>query len=144
MKKSLADRIEKYIKVLINRSEDNQIEIQRIELAETFNCVPSQVTYVISTRFTENEGYFTESRRGGKGFVRITRYSVLNDGGDTTAGNSLFILVDELLNNNILTQKEYDLIKCLVLHSLKNLPPEYRNNLAEGMKKALQEFLEQY
>lgn len=144
MKKSLADRIEKYIKVLINRSEDNQIEIQRIELAETFKCVPSQVTYVISTRFTENEGYFTESRRGGKGFVRITRYSVLNDGGDTTAGNSLFILVDELLNNNILTQKEYDLIKCLVLHSLKNLPPEYRNNLAEGMKKALQEFLEQY
>ena len=66
MKKSLADRIEQYIKVLIDHSESNQIEIQRAELAETFNCVPSQVTYVLATRFTEREGYVTISRRGGK------------------------------------------------------------------------------
>jgi acyl-CoA hydrolase len=79
VKKSLADKIEQYLKVLIDRSEGKQIEIQRAELAETFSCVPSQVTYVISTRFQEKFGYRTESRRGGKGFVRITRLAVTSD-----------------------------------------------------------------
>ena len=72
MRKSLTDRIEEYIKVLINRSDQQQIEIQRAELAETFSCVPSQVTYVLATRFTVKHGYITESKRGGKGFVQIT------------------------------------------------------------------------
>lgn len=73
MKKSITDRIEQYIKVLISRSEEQRIEIQRAELAETFSCVPSQVTYVLSTRFGYKDGFITESRRGGKGYVRITR-----------------------------------------------------------------------
>ena len=73
MRRSITDRIEQYIKVLINRSDEQQIEIQRAELAETFSCVPSQVTYVLATRFSVEHGYITESRRGGKGFVRITR-----------------------------------------------------------------------
>ena len=71
--KSLADKIEEYIKVLIERSESKTLELQRTELAETFNCVPSQITYVLATRFTPEEGFVIESRRGGKGYVRIRR-----------------------------------------------------------------------
>ena len=71
MRRSLTDQIEQYIKALIARSQDGQIEIQRIELAETFACVPSQITYVISTRFTLEQGYYSESRRGDNGYVKI-------------------------------------------------------------------------
>jgi transcriptional regulator CtsR len=48
-------------------------ELQRAELAQRFNCVPSQINYVISTRFAPEHGYIVESRRGGNGYIRITR-----------------------------------------------------------------------
>ena len=62
----ISDVIEEFIKDLFD--EDNeQIEIQRNELAEHFNCVPSQINYVISTRFKPSQGYYVESKRGGGG-----------------------------------------------------------------------------
>lgn len=76
MARSLTDRIEQYIKTLIERSSDKQIEIQRMEIAETFSCVPSQVTYVVSTRFKPECGYLAESRRGGNGYMRIRKLEV--------------------------------------------------------------------
>jgi len=71
--RSLSDRIEKYLKVLIERSENEEVEIQRIELAETFRCAPSQITYVVATRFTASDGFITESKRGGRGFIKIRK-----------------------------------------------------------------------
>ena len=59
----MSDIIEEFIKELF--SEEDEIEIQRNELAEQFNCVPSQINYVISTRFKPNQGYYVESKRGG-------------------------------------------------------------------------------
>ncbi len=59
----ISDEIEEFIKELL-RADEN-IEIQRNELAEHFNCVPSQINYVISTRFGPSQGYYVESRRGG-------------------------------------------------------------------------------
>lgn len=53
--------------------EDGYTEIQRNELAETLGCVPSQINYVISSRFTPEHGYIVESKRGGGGYIRITR-----------------------------------------------------------------------
>ena len=61
----ITDEIENFIKELLN-DEDEYIEIQRNELAEYFKCVPSQINYVISTRFTPSHGYYVESRRGGR------------------------------------------------------------------------------
>ena len=52
------------------------LEIQRGELAQRFNCVPSQINYVMSTRFSPERGYIVESRRGGNGYIRITRVQV--------------------------------------------------------------------
>ena len=52
------------------------LEVQRGELAQRFNCVPSQINYVMSTRFSPERGYIVESRRGGNGYIRITRVRV--------------------------------------------------------------------
>jgi len=71
----LSDIIESFIKQVISDAE-GVAEIQRNELASRFNCVPSQINYVISTRFTNDLGYFVESRRGGGGFIRISRVNV--------------------------------------------------------------------
>ncbi len=61
----ISDIIEQFIKEMLN--EKDEIEIQRNELAHKFNCVPSQINYVISTRFKPTQGYYVESRRGGGG-----------------------------------------------------------------------------
>jgi transcriptional regulator CtsR len=139
MKKSLTDRIEQYIKVLIDRSEENQIEIQRAELAETFACVPSQVTYVISTRFTEDEGYYTQSRRGGNGYVRITRY--YHQDRPIISDQELFDWLDKMSESNLLTQNESYLIKHLFLHSLNHIPLESRNNYRIEVIEAVKNFI---
>ena len=52
------------------------LELQRSDLAQRFNCVPSQINYVMSTRFSPERGYIVESRRGGNGYIRITRVRV--------------------------------------------------------------------
>lgn len=69
--KTLADRIEEYLKWLLSSTPEGVIEVQRQELAKVFACVPSQITYVLGTRFTAQRGYLVESRRGGGGYVRI-------------------------------------------------------------------------
>jgi len=70
---SLADQIEQYIKKMLESSANNEIEIQRNQLAQLFQCVPSQITYVVTTRFTLEQGYLVESRRGGGGYLKIIR-----------------------------------------------------------------------
>lgn len=70
---SLADLIEGHIKRLLALAGEDTIEIRRRELAEQFACVPSQINYVLATRFTPERGYLVETRRGGAGYVRIER-----------------------------------------------------------------------
>jgi transcriptional regulator CtsR len=71
--RNISDLIEQYLKQLIQNSSGGAVEIQRSDLAERFSCVPSQINYVISTRFTLEKGYFVESKRGGGGYIRIQR-----------------------------------------------------------------------
>ena len=70
---NISDLIEKYLKQLLEASNQGQVEIQRNELAEKFNCVPSQINYVLTTRFSVEHGFVVESKRGGGGFVRIVK-----------------------------------------------------------------------
>lgn len=72
---SLADEMENWIKVMLEEAEERFIEIRRSEMASHFSCVPSQVTYVLSTRFVPERGYRVVSRRGAGGFIRIERLS---------------------------------------------------------------------
>ena len=71
-KMGISDKIESFILELL-KEDDDWLEIGRNELASVFNCVPSQINYVISTRFNQDRGYIVESRRGGGGYLRIKR-----------------------------------------------------------------------
>lgn len=76
---SLVDRIEEYIQQLLEDSRDNSVELQRNQLANFFACVPSQINYVLQTRFSFEKGYYVESRRGGGGYIRVTKLEVPPD-----------------------------------------------------------------
>ena len=140
MKKSLADGIEQYVKVLIARSENRQIEIQRAELAETFACVPSQVTYVLSTRFTLVDGYSTESRRGGRGYVRITQ--IKPEDGSTSEQELLRQLVNELGRQKLLYDRETELLKQIVDQAAVHVPREYQDQVSLSISAGLRKFIE--
>ena len=73
MVRSLAGQIEKYLKDLLEAQD--YVELQRSQLAGIFRCVPSQINYVLSTRFTPTQGYIVESRRGGGGYLKIVKLS---------------------------------------------------------------------
>jgi len=70
---SLTEQIETWLKEQLIRSRENILEIKRGELAQEFDCVPSQVNYVLETRFTVERGYLVQSRRGGRGYIRIIK-----------------------------------------------------------------------
>lgn len=70
---NLADLIENFIVGELVREQEESLLLQRKELAERLNCAPSQISYVLSTRFTPERGYVVESRRGSGGFVRVMR-----------------------------------------------------------------------
>src|SRR5690625_6249635 len=70
---NITDVIEQYLKQILKANGNNMIEIKRNEIADQFQCVPSQINYVINTRFTIEKGYIIESKRGGGGYIRIIR-----------------------------------------------------------------------
>ncbi|MEL4106233.1 CtsR family transcriptional regulator [Oscillospiraceae bacterium WX1] len=93
---------------------DGCAELQRAELANRFKCVPSQINYVISTRFSPEHGYIVESRRGGGGFIRITRVEMeperlimhtVNAIGEAVSQGSAEALTKNLLNSGAIDQK---------------------------------------
>lgn len=139
MKRSLADGIEMYIKALIARSDNGQIEIQRAEIADTFRCARSQVTYVLRTRFTDKEGYHTESHRGGRGFMRISAFAP----GELsrTAPEGLDGYLDDLLAARFLNERETELLRYVGNEIAAQLPGN-EEQLHLEIAAALQRFLE--
>ncbi|NMA89811.1 MAG: CtsR family transcriptional regulator [Amphibacillus sp.] len=85
--RNISDVIEAHLKQIIDQNKHKVVEIKRSEIAEQFSCVPSQINYVINTRFTPEKGYHVESKRGGGGYIRIQRMVV----------NSKNRLIDELI-----------------------------------------------
>ena len=72
----ISDLIASFLQDSLEMTENGVLEVQRNDLAQRFNCVPSQINYVMSTRFSPERGYIVESRRGGNGYIRITRVRV--------------------------------------------------------------------
>ncbi len=116
----MSDIIEEFIKDLFDEDESNFIEIQRNELAQQFNCVPSQINYVISTRFKPSQGYYVESKRGGGGNIKIKKINntksdyimhIINNIGRTVTANDINILLSDFLTYNIITEQEARLLK---------------------------------
>lgn len=71
----ISDIIEKFLKEMLENSENGIIEIGRNDLANKFSCAPSQINYVLTTRFSSTNGYYIESHRGGSGYIKITMLS---------------------------------------------------------------------
>lgn len=131
--RSLVAAIEAYLKQLLSESPEGWIEVRRKEIAERFDCVPSQVTYVLNTRFNPKNGYLVESRRGGSGYIRIWKLGVappqiaekkvLGEGIDSDLKRWLY----ELTQRGILTEREFALLNRAFEMLEENLPSEKRH-----------------
>ena len=114
----LSDSIEQFIKELLVQEEQG-VELKRNELAGYFGCAPSQINYVLATRFSLDDGYVTESRRGGGGYIRITRTAPRDEGyiihavntiGDNISFSSSAALLGDMYSLGIINEREVKII----------------------------------
>ena len=133
----LSDLIEDFIKDLFD-DDDDSIEIQRNELAHQFNCVPSQINYVISTRFKPSQGYYVESKRGGGGNIRIKKINnsksdyimhIINNIGNELKPNEIDILLSDLLTYNVITEQEAKLLKVATSDNVLKLSNDIKDEV---------------
>lgn len=131
----ISDMIEEFIKDLFDE-QNEAIEIQRNELAEQFKCVPSQINYVISTRFKPQQGYYVESKRGGGGHITIKKVksdkedyllNIIKNIGNSLTANETDILISDFLSYNIITAKEAKLLKVATSDNVLRLPKELKD-----------------
>ena len=126
-------------------SQNGNAEIQRNELATNLGCVPSQINYVITSRFTPEQGYVVESRRGGGGYIRITRIKtddktmvmhVVNSIGDSLDKMTAEVMLKNLYREQILDRKTANVMAvALSDRALKNAPQSIRDNLRADIFK---------
>lgn len=127
---------------------DGVLEVQRSDLAQRFNCVPSQINYVMSTRFSPEHGYIVESRRGGNGYIRITRVRadrqtllmhVINSVGDRLDLPSARALLSNLVSSGALDERVGETaLLCMGDRTLAAVPQDVRDLVrAEIMKQVL-------
>ncbi|KNF07982.1 transcriptional regulator CtsR [Gottschalkia purinilytica] len=142
----LSNIIEDFIKSLLSEAENGIIEIQRNELAQYFDCAPSQINYVLTTRFTLDKGYYIESRRGGGGYIKIVKVNINNDKhiqnliinliGDSITKTKSFSLIDDFMEENIITEREGRLMKSALSDrslQISNNTNQIRANILKNM-----------
>lgn len=143
---ALSDVIADMILEMINETE-GYAEIQRNELAERVGCVPSQINYVLTSRFTPEHGYIVESRRGGGGFIKITRVSmdegaalmhIVNNVGDSIDEKVCFAMINNLMDFDFLRERDALMMKVALSNkSYRNIPPECKDILRATIFKRM-------
>lgn len=143
----LSDIIEEFIKGMIEESQKNELEIGRNELANQFSCAPSQINYVLTTRFTVDKGYYIESKRGGGGYIRIRRVQIvehqplrkiINDKiADSLTYDGANQIINGLLEAEIITEREGGLMKTAVNDRTLSSCLENKNKLRADILKSL-------
>ena len=133
----LSEVIEQYIKDMFS-DDDDFVEFGRNELAQYFNCVPSQINYVISTRFNPEQGYYVESHRGGGGNIKIKRINVSNDQyimhiintiKQNLTQQDVELLIQHMSDYHIISNVESKLLRVATNDKVLNLPKEYRDEV---------------
>lgn len=142
---NLSSIIEEYIREEIAKEE--MIELSRNELANRFNCVPSQINYVIQTRFIPELGFYVESKRGGNGYIKISKINAYEESnladlfdkiGNKMSQNVVDVYLKDFLIYNMLDEKTAKLIKVSVSDkSLKNVEPSLRDEVRADIFKNL-------
>ncbi len=140
----ISDLVAQYIIDMLEEN-DGGAEIRRNELAETIGCVPSQISYVITSRFTPEQGYIVESRRGGGGYIKITRVQmdkrsaiihIINSIGDSVDSRKAAAVVKELLTRNIITVQTAKILTAAVAERpYQSVPAEYRDTVRAAVLK---------
>lgn len=140
----MSDIVAQYISEILEQSGGNA-EIQRNELAQTLGCVPSQINYVITSRFTPEQGYLVESRRGGGGYIRITRVQldadtalmhIVNSIGDTLDYTTARMMLQNMAQQGLLSEAAAALMhSALTEQAYAGVPKEYRGILRAGVLK---------
>lgn len=145
--RNISDIIEQYIKQILEASSKGYIEVQRSELADHFQCVPSQINYVINTRFTIEKGYLVESKRGGGGFIRIRKVKLVSkqqllqaaiehidqDISQAAAED----IIDRLYEHELLTEREQRLMKSVIQRNVLSFQVQVRDELRAKILKAM-------
>ncbi|MCK4261430.1 MAG: CtsR family transcriptional regulator [Halanaerobiales bacterium] len=143
---SLVQRIEKYLMLLLNQS-NGSLKLKRNDLADQFNCVPSQINYVLKTRFSIERGFLVESQRGGGGYVRIRElkfdhpevdfmYVVLEIIGDELTQQQMVNLLHNLEDKKIITQREKLILQAVLNRQNLSIDLPYRDYLRAKLFKA--------
>ncbi|WP_188456352.1 CtsR family transcriptional regulator [Virgibacillus oceani] len=117
---NISDIIEQHLKQILQKAAQDAIEIKRSEIADQFQCVPSQINYVINTRFTVEKGYIVESKRGGGGYIRIIRIKhqdkaelideIIEMINPTITQQAAVDVLERLLEEKLITEREAKLI----------------------------------
>ena len=141
----ISDSIEKFILNMLDK--DDLIELQRNELAQYFACAPSQINYVLTTRFNLSRGYLIESRRGGGGYIRIRRidtdkneylYQLLSDGiRDDITYNDAYNLIYRMYDSKIVDNISAKLMLSTLTDEVIDLPPSMCRPVRARLLKAM-------
>lgn len=144
---NISELIEKYIKKLLQESSMDYIDLQRNELASKFKCVPSQINYVLSTRFTNDHGYIVESRRGGGGYIRIVRvpldqqddplvqiYRLVGEEISQAEGEKI---IKRLAEEDIITHREARILQAAINRNSLRVELPWRDNLRSHILRAM-------
>ncbi|MEG0767923.1 MAG: CtsR family transcriptional regulator [Clostridia bacterium] len=142
----LSDHIEEFIKSLLGEDQE-QVDVQRNELATYFRCAPSQITYVLSTRFTPDHGYIIESRRGGGGFIRIVRlqstsadqlvYLLQQRIGEQISAQDAAAILSQLAERDILTDREAAIMQAATSAQAINSPVALKDALRANILRTM-------
>ncbi len=139
--KTISDLIEEFI--LSNMGEDEYINLSRNELAEFFNCAPSQINYVLSTRFKPNRGFVIESQRGGGGYIKLIKAkfddNILEELdeklGDAVSYKDATVLLLDLEDRGIITREQQKVVLYAIAPKAISTPIKIEDNLRAKILK---------
>jgi transcriptional regulator CtsR len=145
--RNISDVIENYLKKVLEMSESEIVEIKRNEIADKFQCVPSQINYVINTRFTIEKGYIVESKRGGGGYIRIIKVQSYDHAhlidqllsliqkriSQSSAEDVIYRLVEE----EVITNREARIMMSVIDRSVLYIDLPHRDELRARMLRAM-------
>ena len=143
----MSDIITAHILDMLEQSERNTAEIQRNEFASLIGCVPSQINYVLSSRFTPEHGYLIESRRGGGGYIRISRVKldkssalmhIINSVGSELDPSSARILIENSAAAELISREAAGLMQAAISSTvLREIPPPFRDSFRAAIVKQM-------